>query len=331
MSESLHDEVIRVARDLIRLDTTNAREPGLGNETRCAEYLHDYLSGYGVECELVARVPHRANLVARIPGVVSTSSTDGRTGSTDGRTGSTDGRTGSTDGPADSLAFVGHTDVVPCDPRDWTHPPFEGGARRRRLAVGPRRGRHEERDGRARGRDGASWRGRVSGRAVTCWFLAVADEEDGFDDVGMRWLVGSATRPAGRLRDRRGRRRPARARRRPRLVGPIEWAQKATLPVGVTALGEAGHASRPESGANAVPRWRELVRAPRHRPAGAAPRSPRRRGCSTCWPGRGEPTSTQRIAEGVGAAPDLGARRACRRCSRPRWRRRACRRRTRGT
>ena len=26
---------------------------------------------------------------------------------------------------AESLAFVGHTDVVPCDPRDWTHPPFE--------------------------------------------------------------------------------------------------------------------------------------------------------------------------------------------------------------
>ena len=68
MSESLHDEVIRVARDLIRLDTTNAREPGLGNETLCAEYLSDYLSGYGVECELVAREAHRANLVARIPG-----------------------------------------------------------------------------------------------------------------------------------------------------------------------------------------------------------------------------------------------------------------------
>ena len=68
MSESLHDEVIRVARDLIRLDTTNAREPGLGNETLCAEYLRDYLSGFGVECELVAREDHRANLVARIRG-----------------------------------------------------------------------------------------------------------------------------------------------------------------------------------------------------------------------------------------------------------------------
>src|SRR3954462_4260458 len=63
----LHEEVIEVARDLIRLDTTNAREPGLGNETLCAEYLRDYLTSYGVEAELVAREPHRANLVARIP------------------------------------------------------------------------------------------------------------------------------------------------------------------------------------------------------------------------------------------------------------------------
>ena len=69
MSESLHDEVIRVARDLIRLDTTNAREPGLGNETLCAEYLARLpRRAYGVECELVAREDHRANLVARIPG-----------------------------------------------------------------------------------------------------------------------------------------------------------------------------------------------------------------------------------------------------------------------
>jgi len=83
---SLHDEVIEVASNLIRLDTTNARQPGLGNETLCAEYIHDYLRRNGVEAELVAREPHRANIVARIPG---------------------------SDPAADSLAFVGHTDVVP--------------------------------------------------------------------------------------------------------------------------------------------------------------------------------------------------------------------------
>ena len=36
---------------------------------------------------------------------------------------------------APSLAFVGHTDVVPVDPRDWTHPPFAARRRRRRLPA----------------------------------------------------------------------------------------------------------------------------------------------------------------------------------------------------
>jgi acetylornithine deacetylase/succinyl-diaminopimelate desuccinylase-like protein len=159
--ESLHDEVIRVARDLIRLDTTNAREPGLGNETLCADYLADYLSGFGIEAEVVARTPHRGNIVARIPG---------------------------SEPDSESLAFVGHTDVVPCDPRDWTHPPFE--------AV-------VDDDGWLWGRGAVDMKNEVAARAVALaelarsgfrprgdlWFVAVADEEDGFEDVGMRWLL----------------------------------------------------------------------------------------------------------------------------------------------
>ena len=91
---ALRNEVVALTRDLIRLDTTNAP----GNETRAAMLLRDYLEDAGVECELVARDPSRANLVARIPG----------------------------SGGGRSLAYVGHTDVVPADARDWTHPPFEG-------------------------------------------------------------------------------------------------------------------------------------------------------------------------------------------------------------
>ena len=103
--------MIRVARDLIRLDTTNAREPGLGNETLCAEYLADYLSA--------VRRRGRA----------------GRPRAPPGQPGGADPRGGSTP-DAESLAFVGHTDVVPCDPRDWTHPPFEAVRRRRRAGSG---------------------------------------------------------------------------------------------------------------------------------------------------------------------------------------------------
>lgn len=235
MSESLHDEVVRVTRDLIRLDTTNAREPGLGNETLAAEYLHDYLTGYGVECELVAREEHRANLVARIPGV----------------------STGSTDESGQSLAFVGHTDVVPCDPRDWTHPPFE--------AV-------LDDDGWLWGRGAVDMKDEVAARAVAMaelarsgfrprddlWFLAVADEEDGFADVGMRWLLEERTdiRPTHSINEGGGDRLPLSDGRE---VICLSVGEKGTLPVQVTAVGEAGHASVPTLGNNAVPLLAQLI------------------------------------------------------------------------
>jgi acetylornithine deacetylase/succinyl-diaminopimelate desuccinylase-like protein len=230
MSESLHDEVVRVARDLIRLDTTNAREPGLGNETLCAEYLRDYLAGNGVEAELVAREPHRANLVARIRG---------------------------TNPGAESLAFVGHTDVVPCDPRDWTHPPFE--------AV-------LDDDGWLWGRGAVDMKDEVAARAVAMaelarsgfrpagdlWFLAVADEEDGFDDVGMRWLLEERTdiRPDHSINEGGGERLVLSDGRQ--VVG-LSLGEKGTLPVTVTAVGEAGHASVPTLGNNAVPLLARLI------------------------------------------------------------------------
>src|SRR5581483_6255170 len=87
-------EVASLLQRLIRLDTTNPP----GNETAAAELLRAYLEAAGVECELYARVPERANLVARIRG------------------------TG--DGP--SLALLSHTDVVLADPAEWQRDPFGG-------------------------------------------------------------------------------------------------------------------------------------------------------------------------------------------------------------
>ena len=151
-------EAVELAVELLRIDSTN------GNETAVAEVLATYLADNGVEAELVARDPARANLVARIGGTAG--------------------------GP--SLAFVGHTDVVPADPRDWTHPPFE--------AV-------VDDDGYLWGRGAVDMKNEVAARAVAMaelartgfrprddlWFLAVADEEDGFEDVGMRWLLEERT------------------------------------------------------------------------------------------------------------------------------------------
>ena len=61
---SLQDEAVGLLQQLIRLNTVNPP----GNETLAAELLRGYLEPFGFECELYAREPARANLVARIRG-----------------------------------------------------------------------------------------------------------------------------------------------------------------------------------------------------------------------------------------------------------------------
>jgi acetylornithine deacetylase/succinyl-diaminopimelate desuccinylase-like protein len=94
---SLRDEATGLLQALLRLDTVNPP----GNETQAAELLRDYLEPLGVTCELYARVPERANLVARIPG--------------------------RGDGP--SLLLLSHTDTVIADPEEWSVDPWSGALR----------------------------------------------------------------------------------------------------------------------------------------------------------------------------------------------------------
>jgi acetylornithine deacetylase/succinyl-diaminopimelate desuccinylase-like protein len=91
---SLRTEVTGLLQELIRLDTVNPP----GNETQAADLLRDYLGDHGVESELYARTPERANLVARIRG--------------------------RGDGP--SLLLLSHTDTVPADPGEWLANPWSG-------------------------------------------------------------------------------------------------------------------------------------------------------------------------------------------------------------
>jgi acetylornithine deacetylase/succinyl-diaminopimelate desuccinylase-like protein len=91
---SLRDEVTELLQELIRVDTTNPP----GNETAAAEVLRDYLEESGAKVDLYARVPERANLVARIPGR----------------------------GEGPTLLFLSHTDVVLADAAEWNADPFGG-------------------------------------------------------------------------------------------------------------------------------------------------------------------------------------------------------------
>ena len=88
---SLRDEVTELLQELIR---ARHDEPARQRDRR-GELLRDYLEANGVACELYAKVPERANLVARIPG--------------------------RGDGPRSLL--LSHTDVVLADPAEWSADP----------------------------------------------------------------------------------------------------------------------------------------------------------------------------------------------------------------
>jgi acetylornithine deacetylase/succinyl-diaminopimelate desuccinylase-like protein len=209
-------EVAGLLQDLIRLDTTNPP----GNETLAAEVLRDYLEAAGVECELYAKVPERANLVARIRG------------------------TG--DGP--SLALLSHTDVVLADPAEWQRPPFAA-----ELAEGEVWGRGALD---MKGEVAASavalatlaregWRG--SGDLI---FVAAADEEVG-DGFGMEWLVEQhpdAVRADFSVNEGAG--------DRVELGGKVLYlcstAEKMSSPFLLRVHGRSGHASMPGIADNAL-------------------------------------------------------------------------------
>jgi acetylornithine deacetylase/succinyl-diaminopimelate desuccinylase-like protein len=229
----LRDEAVALLRELLAIDTSNPP----GRETAGAELLAGYLERNGVACELVAREPARANLVARLPGRQH--------------------------GP--SLMLLGHTDVVPADAKLWRRPPFGG---------------ELDDDGYVWGRGALDMKNEVVTRAVALAalarsgepldgdlvFVAVADEEDGTNGVGMSWLVDE--RPdlatdyvinegaAERLVLADG-----------RTVVTLSVGEKAATCARVTALGDPGHSSDPYETEHAVPILAELIgRLARYRP-----------------------------------------------------------------
>ena len=240
--------------------------------------LKDYLEANGVECELVARDPDRANLVARIPGT----------------------------GEGPSLALLGHTDVVPADAEDWQHPPFAGDRRRRRLPVGPRRGRHEERDGDPRrGDGGARPRGLPAARRP-----AATSPRRTRRTAPSRRRHALAGRGAARPRPptyahQRGRRRAAAAGRRARRGADLR-RREGHLPGRVVDRARRG---RPRLHAHRR-RQRRAAAGDADRPAGAAtaPRAgccPRHGRCWRRWLGEFGDDLDARDRAGVGAASRL--------------------------
>ena len=92
-------EVARIARDLIRFDTTNYGEGRAEGEREAAEYVGAFLAELGLDVEYYEPIPRRTNLMARVAGR-------------------------NPDKPA--LVLHGHLDVVPAVAGDWSVDPFAG-------------------------------------------------------------------------------------------------------------------------------------------------------------------------------------------------------------
>ncbi|GAA3660626.1 M20/M25/M40 family metallo-hydrolase [Microbacterium marinilacus] len=92
-------EVVRMARELIRIDTTNWGGGRSRGEREAAEYVAAHLESLGLTPEVYEPVERRANVAARVPG---------------------------RDPRKPALVLHGHLDVVPAVADDWSVDPFAG-------------------------------------------------------------------------------------------------------------------------------------------------------------------------------------------------------------
>lgn len=222
---SLRDEVTELLQHLIRIDTTNPP----GNETAAAEVLRKYLEENGAQVDLYARVPERANLVARIPGR----------------------------GEGPTLLFLSHTDVVLADATEWSADPF-GGELRDGEVWG--RGALD-----MKGQVAASAVALASlaregfEPAGDLIFAATADEEVG-DGFGAQWLCEThpdAVRCDYLINEGSG--------ERVELGGKPFYtcavAEKMSAPFRLRVRGRSGHASMPGIADNALVKAAPLITA----------------------------------------------------------------------
>jgi len=222
---SLRQETVDLLQRLIRVDTVNPP----GNETAAAELLREYLDASGLECELYARVPERANLVARLPG------------------------TG--DGPR--LALLSHTDTVLADPAEWQRDPWSGDLVEDHVWG---RGALDMKGQVAASAVAIASLAREGFRpGGDLIFVAAADEEVGAG-FGLQWLVEAhpdAVRAEYALNEGGGDR--VEFGGRPMYL--CATAEKMSAPFVLRILGRSGHASMPGIADNALVKASRVIEA----------------------------------------------------------------------
>jgi acetylornithine deacetylase/succinyl-diaminopimelate desuccinylase-like protein len=222
-ADALRNEAVDVLQELLRVDTVNPP----GNETRAAELLRSYLEDAGVECQLLAKVPERANLVARLPG--------------------------RGDGP--TLMLLSHTDTVLADPGEWSVDPWSGELRDGQVWG---RGALDMKSQVAASAVAVSTLAREGfeppGDIV---FAACADEEVG-EDFGLSWLCREhpdAVRADYCVNEGGGDRVEVAGK----TVYLCSTAEKMSSPFLLRVYGRSGHASMPGIADNALVKAARLI------------------------------------------------------------------------
>lgn len=209
----VREEAVMHLQRLIRFPTVNPP----GNELPLARYLHDVLTGAGIESTLLEPAPERGTVVARLRG----------------------------SGRKDPVLLMAHMDVVAVEPARWTHDPF-GGEVHDGFLYG--RGAIDDKGMLAanlvtmlllrRWLDAGG--GQLSRDVI---FLATADEETG-GPWGIDWVIAThpeliraefAINEGGRTRIIDG---------KPLYVA-VQTTEKVSHALEVVARGTSGHASIP--------------------------------------------------------------------------------------
>jgi acetylornithine deacetylase/succinyl-diaminopimelate desuccinylase-like protein len=223
---ALQRRTTELLQRLIRFDTVNPP----GNEAAVQEWLRGLLEPAGFECELLAAVPGRPNLIARLRS--------------------------DSDGPV--LCLLGHVDTVLADPAEWSVDPWSAelldGCVWGRGAV-DMKGQVAAELGAALALVEEGWRP----EAGELLLVFTADEETGAVE-GAQWLCREhpdrvradlvVNEGAGAVIEYAGRR-----------VYPVCVAEKGVFRFTVTREGRAGHASVPRLGDNALGKLAPLLSA----------------------------------------------------------------------
>jgi acetylornithine deacetylase/succinyl-diaminopimelate desuccinylase-like protein len=234
--QQLEDRTVDLLRRLISMNTVNPP----GNEEIVQLHLKELLEGAGFECELLAAVEGRPNLVARLHG--------------------------NSDGPR--LAYLGHADTVIAEAKDWTVDPWSGELRDGQVwgrGALDMKGQVAAEVAAACALAGEGWRP-ASGELMV---IVTADEERGAAK-GANWLCANhpdkvrcdyvVNEGGGHAFEFEG-----------RPIYPVEVAEKGVFRFTLTTSGRAGHGSIPKIADNALAKMAPVLQALDQRRAGLDP------------------------------------------------------------